>query len=642
MSIQIKLSDVIENQAIVNIGTAGHVAHGKSTLVKMFTGTSTPRYKSEKQRNITIKLGYANSKVYITPSTNRVHFLPSNTKTGKAVDPETNEHLKLSTQISFVDCPGHEKYIATMISGAGIMDLVLVVVAANEKIPQAQTKDHIIALEYSGIPQSNITYLLNKLDLVKPSKREAAHDSLVKFLDTYTYDEKSEEKQEHTIIPISAATGENIDVVAQHLATQIFKRIPETVRQANRSLCMHIVRSYDINKPSTKIEDMNGAVVGGTILSGVVGVGDWIEIRPGVINMIENEDGKTVKVIQPLIAQVQHLKSDSNDLEVAVPGGLVGVNLSLYSGLSSNDALAGQVLGHVNCLPHEIYDQITGKFNVPKLLVKPDLDFQCDLGDKIQLVVNKFNTVNATIKDIKIKTSKKSKRAKGGTMTVSLSRPVALDMSVPNFISIMKEGETVAALNVETATLSMPLHQPYIDKFELTPPPKREVINDLKEYTATEPLPSFSELSRKVTHAVQHSMTTKLPIPKVTLVHKSSYLSGEDMKELFSALDHAPEHGLSGKAKLLDLKHLFIENLGSDLTNSCPRFNSDGNLLLTNRFKQNQIKDFIEEFNNKLLRCPSCRDCNCYLYRENSLNSRCCLTCKSVTQLNSLKLREII
>ena len=125
--------EVISRQATINIGTIGHVAHGKSTLVKAISGVQTVRFRDEKVRNITIKLGYANAKIFKCPKcpTPQCYhsygsFQPDNSKC-KHCDTVMN----LERHISFVDCPGHDILMATMLTGAAVMDACLLLIAGN-------------------------------------------------------------------------------------------------------------------------------------------------------------------------------------------------------------------------------------------------------------------------------------------------------------------------------------------------------------------------------------------------------------------------------------------------------------------------------------------------------------------------------
>jgi translation initiation factor 2 subunit 3 len=119
--------EIIARQATINIGTIGHVAHGKSTVVKAISGVQTVRFKNELERNITIKLGYANAKIYKCQN----EECPRPTcyksyKSDKEVNPTCEREgcggtMKLLRHVSFVDCPGHDILMSTMLSGAAVM-----------------------------------------------------------------------------------------------------------------------------------------------------------------------------------------------------------------------------------------------------------------------------------------------------------------------------------------------------------------------------------------------------------------------------------------------------------------------------------------------------------------------------------------
>ena len=144
-------SKLLQKQATINIGVIGHVAHGKSTIVHSVTGTQTVRFKNELERNITIKLGYANAKFFKCKNFHCPR--PGCFKaTSSVIDriifcDQCHYDMDLIKHVSFVDCPGHEVLMATMLSGASIMDAGLLVIAANEICPQPQTAEHLVAVE---------------------------------------------------------------------------------------------------------------------------------------------------------------------------------------------------------------------------------------------------------------------------------------------------------------------------------------------------------------------------------------------------------------------------------------------------------------------------------------------------------------
>uniref|UniRef100_A0A6C0JAD9 Tr-type G domain-containing protein n=1 Tax=viral metagenome TaxID=1070528 RepID=A0A6C0JAD9_9ZZZZ len=622
---EIRLSNVVNNQAIINIGTAGHVAQGKSSVVRQLTGVATQVHKKEKEQNITIRLGYANCKLFRNPTTNKVYTFPDTTKI--AYDPHTKVKLELLYQISFVDCPGHHSYISTMISGSAIMDYVLVVIAANESIPQPQTHEHLIALDYSGMDRNNICYLLNKLDLVKPKHVKEHRDKLNAYLKT-NFGENY-----NNILPISAATGDNMDAVIVNIAKHVYKRLPKTIEQASDILKMYIVRSYNINRPNTSWNDLQGAVVGGSILAGVLAEDDIIEIRPGIINII---NGK--RVIQPLVSRVSALKSGSNNIDVAIPGGLIGVNLGLYAGLSGDDKLKGQILSHIG-KGDPIYDCMTGSFRSVSALsgdVNQKLG-ELAVGDKINIVVNGIMNVSATILTFKIKKSKGKSSDMKGTILVKLDKPVVMNLEKNNCVAMELNGHLVAGLNIKTAECSMPIvyGADITEEMSLWKPIEWNIINDLHDYHNDTEM-DFNKLASNITHITEKAVKVSCPIPVSKCLNLTTYLSDID---IFIAAIKPKSIKNS-----VDLKHVFVSNIEHELPNSKPRFNQKDVLLLSGRYNQTIINKFVDSFCNKLLTCPSCKSTITILDKDSKTKmvSRECQICHAVTYLSSLMMRDIL
>ena len=156
-------SKALPKQPEVNIGTIGHVDHGKTTLVQALTGVWASRHSEELKRGITIKLGYADMPIYKCPKCEP----PKNYTIKPYCD--CNSEAQFVRAISFVDAPGHEALMATMLSGAAIMDGAILVIAADEPCPQPQTREHLAAAEVSGI--KNLIIVQNKIDIVDEKKR---------------------------------------------------------------------------------------------------------------------------------------------------------------------------------------------------------------------------------------------------------------------------------------------------------------------------------------------------------------------------------------------------------------------------------------------------------------------------------------
>src|SRR5439155_918032 len=155
----------VPGQPEVNIGVVGHVDHGKSTLTERLTGERTDRHSEEIKRGISIRLGYADMAIYKCPKDDEPAAY-QNTEMCKT----HNVKGELQRIVSFVDSPGHETLMATMLSGAAIMDGALLVIAANEDVPQPQTKEHLMALGIIGV--NKIVIVQNKIDIVDPKQAE--------------------------------------------------------------------------------------------------------------------------------------------------------------------------------------------------------------------------------------------------------------------------------------------------------------------------------------------------------------------------------------------------------------------------------------------------------------------------------------
>jgi translation initiation factor 2 subunit 3 len=379
----------IPKQPEVNIGTIGHVDHGKTTLVQALTGIWASRHSEELKRGITIKLGYADMPIYKCPKCEP----PKNYST-KPVCPYCNSKTIFLRAISFVDAPGHEALMATMLSGAAIMDGAILVIAADEPCPQPQTREHLAAAEIIGI--KNIIIVQNKIDIVDEKRARESYNEIKNFV-------KGTVAENAPIVPVSAQRGVNIDVLIQ----AIEEIIPTPKRDETKPPLMYVVRSFDVNKPGTPIEKLEGGVIGGTILQGKFAVGDEIEIRPGVIL-----EGKST--YNPLFSQIVSLHAGGRSVNDAHCGGLVGIGTLLDPSFSKADGLTGNIAGKVGMLPPTL-SELTLETNILERVV----------GTKELLKVEEISInetlllhVGAAITTGKIASTKEN------MITVKLTRPV--------------------------------------------------------------------------------------------------------------------------------------------------------------------------------------------------------------------------
>jgi translation initiation factor 2 subunit 3 len=353
---QEKKTAPMPRQPEVNIGTIGHVDHGKTTLVQALTGTWASRHSEELKRGITIKLGYADMPIYKCPKCEPPNY------TIKPFCDKCNSETEFVRGISFVDAPGHEALMATMLSGAAIMDGAILVIAADEPCPQPQTREHLAAAEVSGI--KNIIIVQNKIDIVDQKRALKSYEEIKAFV-------KGTVAENAPIIPISAQRGVNIDVLLEAMQ----EIIPSPVRDETKPPLMFIVRSFDINKPGTNIEDLGGGIIGGTIAQGKFKVGEEIEIRPGIA---VDREGKTV--YNPLISEIVSLNAGGQKVRQATSGGLVGVGTQLDPSYSKADGLTGSIAGKTGMLPPTLTELTLETFTLERAV-----------GTKEQLKVEKFN-----------------------------------------------------------------------------------------------------------------------------------------------------------------------------------------------------------------------------------------------------------
>jgi selenocysteine-specific elongation factor len=214
------------------IGTAGHVDHGKTALVHALTGVDTDRLKEEKARGISIDLGFA----YLSAPDGGV--------------------------LGFVDVPGHEKFVHNMLAGAGGIDLVLLVVAADDGV-MPQTREHLAIVDLLGVGRGVVA--LTKIDLASAERREAVTAEIARTLDRTGLAGAE-------IVPVSSVRQNGIDL----LRARLFNAAKAVVRApAKGRFRLAVDRSFSLTGV--------GTVVTGTVLSGMVVIGDHVRVSPSGI-----------------------------------------------------------------------------------------------------------------------------------------------------------------------------------------------------------------------------------------------------------------------------------------------------------------------------------------------------------------------
>ena len=260
----------------ITLGTAGHIDHGKTALVKCLTGCETDRLKAEKERGMSIDLGFAPCKV-------------------------------ANTEIGIVDVPGHENFIKTMVAGAAVMDGVMLIVAADDGV-MPQTREHLDVLSLLGVRHGLV--VLTKIDRVESDLRELVLEETQELLrDTFL--------AESPIVPFSSVTGQGFDILAQTL-TELVQSIPP--KPIDGLFRLPVDRAFTAKG--------YGTVVAGVPVSGSAHIGDEVLLlphdSPGRIKRIQvyGSDSDTVMAGQCAainVAQWEHRKIERGHI-VTVAG----------------------------------------------------------------------------------------------------------------------------------------------------------------------------------------------------------------------------------------------------------------------------------------------------------------------------------
>jgi len=332
-------------QPEINIGMIGHVDHGKTTLTQRLTGKWADEHSEELKRGISIKLGYADAALYKCPSCDDPKCYCVKKKC-----PNCDSTTELLRVVSFVDAPGHETLMAIMLSGAAIMDGAVLVIAANEICPQPQTREHLTALDLSGI--KNIVIVQNKIDLVPEENALKNYKQIKKFV-------KGTCAEDAPIIPMSAHQDLNLDVLLKVLE----EFIPTPKRDLEKPPIMYTARSFDINKPGARPTELKGGVIGGSLIQGILRKGDEIEIAPGRAIEVEGR-----KKLESITTKVDSLFTGGKSVNEATPGGLIAIGTKLDPTRTKSDSYAGKIIGKPGQIPNTL-DEFFLTINLLKRVV---------------------------------------------------------------------------------------------------------------------------------------------------------------------------------------------------------------------------------------------------------------------------------
>ena len=315
------------SQSVMNIGTLGHIDHGKTSLVKALTHQWTDRHSESLKRNMTIKLGYADMVIRKCP---KCEGASAYTTEGKC--PSCGGPAEPLVRMSILDAPGHETLMATAISEANIINALLFVIASNENCPMQQTKEHLMIINLLGI--KNVIIVQSKVDIVGKAKAMENYKQIKAFI-------KGSVIENAPIIPVMTNHNINIDVLLEMIV-----KLPRPDPNPDAEPLMYIARSFDVNKPGIDAAKMQGGIIGGTLIRGTLKVGDKIEIRPG-INVAQ--PGKK-EVYAPIITVIGEISNGFGTLQSAKAGGLIGISTEIDPAYTKADGLVGNIAGMVGKL----------------------------------------------------------------------------------------------------------------------------------------------------------------------------------------------------------------------------------------------------------------------------------------------------
>ena len=360
----------ITNLPELNVGVIGHIDHGKTTLLSKLTGKFTDTHSEELKRGITIKLGYADATI------------SKDEKEGYNIKGKG----KPIRYVSFIDAPGHEMLMATMLSGAAIIDAAILVIAANEGI-KPQTKEHFIAIQAKKI--KNIIVVQNKVDLVTKEQALKSYKEIKEFI-------KGSVCENAPIIPVSAQQEINIDKILEELCKL---EIPE--RNSKDKPIFLVARSFDVNRPGSEIKNLKGGVLGGILKKGKLKVGEEIEIKPGLSSKKANQ-----QIYETLTTKILSLHKGNQSVSEVFPGVSISIETGLDPFLTKSDSLTGCLVSTLGSLP-EISHKAKIKYNLFKEILGVETHSKVDplkTKELLMLSVNTTITVG-TVEIIKEKQS---------------------------------------------------------------------------------------------------------------------------------------------------------------------------------------------------------------------------------------------
>lgn len=561
---KILLSDILKNQATITIGCIGHVSHGKSTIINKLTGMCTMRHSFELKKNSTVNLGYANIKIY---KTIEEEYYFSNKK--------INSEDILVKHISFVDCPGHESYISNMLNGTSVMDYVLLLVDSTDKIVlQNQTIEQLSCLLVNDIDR--IICIQNKIDLLNNEECKLNKEKIKEQL-------KNNFNLNIPIIPISAQFGYNLKFLKKIISS--YDEIIE--RKINKDLLFPIIRSFDINKPGINPIDIQGGVIGGSLINGYLKNDEIIEIRPGIYDDKNN-------ICYPILSKVINIKSNEENISVAFPGGLIGIQLNVDPVFTKNNNLVGHVLGNYSKMP-TIYKFLKLKIkNLKRVKSKISKD------DIIKIhTLSYYNFCKVLDYD------KKNKE-----IFIELKSPICTNKNL--FISIFINNNNKYSFNYIGKILDgIEVKIEYKDNLKniyANNRDKIEIINDINNNNNISIDINYNDLLLNINKNNNIISKVKIKSSKIDILNKVTYLI--NFKEIMLNLKDISNNDINNIKKIF-FKYLKIEDFMFFM------YDEEKDIIMFNKkYKENEMNNIIKNFINLYIKCKICKQFNTEIIKK--------------------------
>lgn len=606
-----------DQQPVANIGTIGHVSHGKSTVVKGLTGKHTPTRSDEIERNITINLGFANLRIYYNEQSKNFKYSENR------ID---EEGFVLVNHVSFVDCPGHSSYTATMISGSKVFDAALLVIAANSPIPAPQTAKHTELLEFTNI--QNLLVLLNKIDLVKD---QIIIDSCVEQLSQFM--SSNVMLKDKSVLPIVASQNYNMDQVLSFLANVENKSL---VTQVNSDFKMQILRSFMVNPVGVTINSMIGGIAGGSIQSGYIEVGDKVGIFPGTA-MLEKINGEKKWIIKPIFASVTSLKSENDALQIAFAGGLIAIGLNCDPGLCKQNELLGNNLFklsakniHLYCNAENYSSRIKVEFtNLLQGFI---------VGEKMHIyIIINSKPIQCTVKSVA-----------GSVMSLKLEVPIyIIDTSSIPLLTVLEGAIKVFGIgHITSSTNNVTIKLPSdFDDFAL--PEQFDILNIVDDSSFSENFDyALENLKENITnyHHETSLLNTRVKFPDLDIHYEPLRILWRNFAQYQSMMNEI----VNGK-ELVHVRILYLEKMivpyiayVYGIPGSSVIFSNDMIQvhIKTKRLKQ-KLDKLVKVFFKHYYYCEStsCRQLSCIIGKVNNKYFKICFHCGERTVLNDTWLK---